>query len=47
MSPSSGYIVQRDALEELFVSLHRRGYTVIGPTVRDAAIVYDGDRRLR
>ncbi len=41
MSPSGGYIVQRDALDELFVSLHRRGYTVIGPTVRDAAIVYE------
>jgi sulfhydrogenase subunit beta (sulfur reductase) len=29
------------ALEALFAALQRRGYTVVGPTLRDGAIVYD------
>jgi sulfhydrogenase subunit beta (sulfur reductase) len=33
--------LERDALDELFGALMRRGYTVVGPTVRDQAIVYD------
>jgi ferredoxin len=33
--------LERDAFDELFGALARRGYTVIGPTVRDGAIVYD------
>ena len=33
--------VERDALDELFGALSRRGYTVVGPTVREQAIVYD------
>jgi ferredoxin len=41
MSQPGGYIVRRDALDALFAALHRRGYTVLGPTVRDQAIVYD------
>src|SRR5271166_5844096 len=40
MSHGGGYTVQRDALDELFAALHRRGYTVVGPTVREQAIVY-------
>src|SRR5690348_15107276 len=31
----------RDALDGLFDALARRGYTVVGPKVRDGAIVYD------
>lgn len=34
-------VLDRRDLDALFAALHRRGYTVIGPTVRDAAIVYD------
>ena len=30
-----------DGLQELFEALERRGYTVVGPTLRDQAIVYD------
>ncbi|MGO9321547.1 MAG: 4Fe-4S dicluster domain-containing protein [Solirubrobacteraceae bacterium] len=41
MGHPGGYTVQRDALDELFAALHRRGYTVVGPTVRDRAIVYE------
>jgi ferredoxin len=33
--------LERQDLDALFAALHRRGYTVVGPTVRDAAIVYD------
>ena len=41
MGHPGGYTVECDALDELFEALHRRGYTVLGPTVRDRAIVYD------
>jgi ferredoxin len=41
MGQPGGYTVERDRLDELFAALHRRGYTVVGPTVRDRAIVYD------
>ncbi|MGO9488176.1 MAG: 4Fe-4S dicluster domain-containing protein [Solirubrobacteraceae bacterium] len=41
MSQPGGYVVERDGLDALFAALHRRGYTVLGPTVRDGAIVYD------
>src|SRR5664280_2942815 len=41
MGHPGAYTVERDALDELFEALHRRGYTVLGPTVRDRAIVYD------
>jgi sulfhydrogenase subunit beta (sulfur reductase) len=36
-----GDVIAATALDDLFDSLHRRGYTVIGPTVADGAIVYD------
>lgn len=35
-------VIGRDGLEGLFRALSSRGYTVVGPTVRDGAIVYDG-----
>jgi len=41
MAPPGGYTVQRDRLDELFAALRHRGYTVLGPTVRDRTIVYD------
>ena len=41
MSQPSGYIVEREAFDGLFAALHRRGYTVLGPTVREQAIVYE------
>jgi ferredoxin len=40
MAQAGPYTLERDALDGLFDALHRRGYTVIGPTVRDRAIVY-------
>ncbi len=40
MGQPGGYTLQRDALDELFGVLQRRGYTVVGPTVREQAIVY-------
>jgi ferredoxin len=33
--------IERDGLDELLAALGRRGFTPIGPTVRDGAIVYD------
>jgi ferredoxin len=41
MSQPGSYTLERDALDELFGALTGRGYTVVGPTVRDQAIVYD------
>ena len=34
-------VVDRDGLDDLLAALARRGYTVIGPTVRSGSIVYD------
>ena len=34
-------VIEREAFDRLFEALERRGYNVIGPTVRDGAIVYD------
>jgi len=34
-------VVDREHIQELFVTLTNKGYQVIGPTVRDHAIVYD------
>jgi hypothetical protein len=34
-------VVERDNLGDLLTALSRRGYEVVGPTVRDGAIVYD------
>jgi sulfhydrogenase subunit beta (sulfur reductase) len=36
------FILPRERFAELFAALNNRGYQVIGPTVRDGAIVYDG-----
>ena len=41
MSQPGSYTLERDALDELFGALARRGYTIVGPTVRDQVIVYD------
>jgi ferredoxin len=34
-------VIKRESLDALLEALRRRGFTVIGPTVRDQAIVYD------
>jgi len=34
--------LDRDGLDQLFAALRRRGFELVGPTVRDGAIVYDG-----
>jgi formate hydrogenlyase subunit 6/NADH:ubiquinone oxidoreductase subunit I len=34
-------VVDRDHLQDLFVTLTSKGYQVVGPTIRDHAIVYD------
>lgn len=34
-------IVAREDMPALFAALHARGYAIVGPTVRDSAIVYD------
>ena len=34
-------VIERESLDVLFEVLRRRGFTVVGPTVRDQAIVYD------
>jgi ferredoxin len=41
--PSKGeqVVMERDGLAALFQSLSSRGYRVVGPTVRESAIVYD------
>jgi sulfhydrogenase subunit beta (sulfur reductase) len=41
MALPGAYTIERDGLDQLFAALHRRGYTVLGPTVRERAIVYD------
>jgi ferredoxin len=33
-------VVDRSELDELFQALVRRGYTIVGPTIRDQAIIY-------
>jgi sulfhydrogenase subunit beta (sulfur reductase) len=35
------FIIAVDALQELLLALQARGYQVIGPTVRDGAVVYE------
>jgi sulfhydrogenase subunit beta (sulfur reductase) len=34
--------IDQAGLDQLFAALERRGYTVVGPTVRDRAIVLEG-----
>lgn len=41
LQPGDRVIVRREDFPCLLVSLHNRGYQVIGPTVRENAIVYD------
>jgi sulfhydrogenase subunit beta (sulfur reductase) len=41
MVPVSASILTSDGVAALVVALRRRGYCVLGPTVRDQAIVYD------
>jgi hypothetical protein len=36
-----GHVIERDDFDRLFEALSTRGHTIIGPTVRDQAIVYD------
>jgi sulfhydrogenase subunit beta (sulfur reductase) len=38
---SSHAVVQRADLPHLFEALQRRGYQIVGPTVREGAIIYD------
>jgi ferredoxin len=33
-------VIERGALVELFGALHQQGYEIVGPTIRDGAIVY-------
>jgi ferredoxin len=40
MADTGSRVLERQAFDSLFESLERRGYSVIGPTVRDGAIVY-------
>jgi ferredoxin len=35
------YIIEVDHLQQLFSALEKRGYSLIGPTIRDGAIVFD------
>jgi hypothetical protein len=39
-------VIERDGVQRIIDGLARRGYRVIGPTVRDGAIVYDTVTRL-
>ena len=34
-------VMARDSLDNLFDALRRRGFRLVGPTVRDGAIAYD------
>jgi sulfhydrogenase subunit beta (sulfur reductase) len=38
------YIIEVDHLQQLFSALEKRGYSLVGPTIRDGAIVLDGIR---
>jgi sulfhydrogenase subunit beta (sulfur reductase) len=40
-APGARLAIERDALEQIIGILTRRGFRVIGPTVRDGAVVYD------
>ncbi len=41
MTPPGTHVLERASFDILFEALAHRGYTVVGPTVRDGAIVYD------
>src|SRR5215467_15286004 len=34
-------VIEREHLQQLFAALTSKGYQIVGPTVRDKAIVYD------
>lgn len=40
-------VIDRQGLDQLITELARRGHTVIGPTVRDQAILYEEISRWR
>ena len=40
------HVIERDDFHALLDALARRGYTIVGPTVRAGAIVYDELREL-
>jgi ferredoxin len=44
---TAGHVIERGDLQGLFDALVRRGYMIVGPTVRDQAIVYDEIRSVR
>ena len=46
MAEKTQALVEAGQIERLIEVLHRRGYEVVGPTVRDEAIVYDRLERL-
>ena len=39
--PQERVVISREHLDDLFQALAKRGFEVIGPTVRDGAVVYD------
>ena len=39
--PTECFVLSADHLDALFSSLKERGYSLVGPTVRDGAIIYD------
>jgi sulfhydrogenase subunit beta (sulfur reductase) len=39
--PGGSLVIAASELDALFGSLRERGYTLVGPTVRDGAIVLD------
>ena len=41
LNESAGIVIVPDALDDLVVALRDRGFRVLGPVVRDGAIVYD------
>ena len=41
MSVDQSHVLERDALGTLFAALVHRGYTLVGPTVRQGAIVLE------
>jgi sulfhydrogenase subunit beta (sulfur reductase) len=41
MADGNKFVLERDSFQQLLDGLVRRGYQVVGPTVRDGAIVYE------
>ncbi len=46
VTPEARAVISRDGLEALIAALAREGYAVLGPTVRDGAILYDKIARI-